>query len=138
MKKIIRLMSLLMTALVFSAVFAGCSGKLTLQEYIDQPTIRKQLDQEIETQKKALNGAYDDIKIYVESETKLVYDFKYSPDMEIDVTYVRSLLSSESFKTEYNKVVKDIRKEMGVDNISVIARFRNSSGAVIAEQEFNP
>lgn len=136
MKKSVKVLSLLALLVMLVGVFAGCRETLSLQEYVEMPTVKKEIEDANKEQMEQYGDVYQNIQTYVESETKLVYDFQYSESVDLDVTYMQTMIEDPSLEEEFKPILKKLRDAINNQDVTIIARYRNYQGSVIAEKEF--
>ena len=107
-----------------------------LNEFVADPELQTMIQPQIESFKE--KGF--DVKLYVEDETKLVYEFKVL-NMEITPELVQEFregLESNTFKSSFESIAQSVENAVLKKGTSIIVRYSNASGSVLAEKEFFP
>lgn len=134
MKKIFKSVLSLIAVLVLAVSFAACKSTATLEDYINQPSVREEIDKAAASESNE-NGT---MTVYVENKTKLVYEFKYTVDAGLVSSELQSMLEGSYAQETYVSIAKELREEVGDNSITVVVRFKNVDGSVIAEKEYTP
>ena len=112
----------------------------SLQECIDDPEVKAELDQMIAD---ADDGEYK-LKIFVEDETNLIYEYTYFGELPEDNgmvdlrTSIESTLASGQYALYYTTIAADLRHDVGDKSITVIVRYLDSTGSLLGEHQYIP
>ncbi len=103
----------------------------TLDELMNQSYMQDMIDSQIEQyQTQGINA-----DVYVEDETKLVYECMYDTVVtEEQAEQLEEML--ESMSSTYEGIANSIQQYIEQPGISVIVRFKDGNGDVIAEKEY--
>ena len=142
MKITARIVTLLMTVVLACAALTGCNilnftKPASLEEYLNDPMMQKKLSIAAMTTKNLFGEGMEELAVYVEDDTKLVYDCRITDDISFGADAIAENINSDEFAASCEKNIKDVRNEVGDNSINFVYRYRYSSGEVFAEREIS-
>lgn len=116
-----------------SSVAAAPTGSYSsLDEYLNDPTIKSTMD----STKESFSNDTFDVDIFAEDGTKFVYLFKYKIDLGGSSTGDYLTKSLEGANTTYDPIAKQLQELIGDKSISVVVRYVDKDGNLLAEKEY--
>ncbi|MBQ9674070.1 MAG: DUF4854 domain-containing protein [Ruminococcus sp.] len=101
----------------------------TIQEYIDATNIQSEID---------MTNADTSIEVFVEGEDKLVYEYKYNEQIDLDKNDITKVIDAtlKGVSAAFVNVAKELADNVDVKNPIVVLRYLNADGTNIYEKEF--
>jgi len=144
MKNKAKLISVIAVFIALCTFMTGCSligiGKpSSLEEYLYDDMVQRKLSVQVSTMKKINNNVYDEITLYVEEDTKLVYDFRFENNPEMNYLFfsdtIQETMNSPDFDKQFEQSLKDVRNSVGDGSVTFIIRYRGPDGKIVGEKE---
>lgn len=124
---------LLALTTVFGLTACGETPEQKLKSYIESDTVQKQLDSMTSSFESML-----DIDVKAEGE-KLVFDFTYKTqidDSTLDLMKSQLETSFNSLSSTFESLANQIKKEVGIENATVVININNSDGKNIINLDY--
>lgn len=124
---------LLALATVFGLTACGETPEQKLKSYIESDTVQKQLDSMTSSFESML-----DIDVKAEGE-KLVFDFTYKTqidDSTLDLMKSQLETSFNSLSSTFESLANQIKKEVGIENATVVININNADGKNIINLDY--
>lgn len=124
---------LLALTTVFGLTACGETPEQKLKSYIESDTVQKQLDSMTSSFESML-----DIDVKAEGE-KLVFDFTYKTqidDSTLDLMKSQLETSFNSLSSTFESLANQIKKEVGIENATVVININNADGKNIINLDY--
>lgn len=124
---------LLALTTVFGLTACGETPEQKLKSYIESDTVQKQLDSMTSSFESML-----DIDVKAEGE-KLVFDFTYKTQLDDStLDHMKSQLetSFNSLSSTFESLANQIKKEVGIENATVVININNADGKNIINLDY--
>lgn len=124
---------LLALTTVFGLTACGETPEQRLKSYIESDTVQKQLDSMTSSFESML-----DIDVKAEGE-KLVFDFTYKTqidDSTLDLMKSQLETSFNSLSSTFESLANQIKKEVGIENATVVININNADGKNIINLDY--
>lgn len=124
---------LLALTTVFGLTACGETLEQKLKSYIESDTVQKQLDSMTSSFESML-----DIDVKAEGE-KLVFDFTYKTqidDSTLDLMKSQLETSFNSLSSTFESLANQIKKEVGIENATVVININNADGKNIINLDY--
>ncbi len=133
MKKILKTLSCLLTVVILAFSAAACSPA-TLEDYYRETSKMEELDAIADSQS---TDTYT-TKFYFEGNT-IIFECQFKVGVtDMEKSILNETVESESFKQGFDDLVLQFRDETRVRSATVKVRYKDISGDIITEKEFNP
>lgn len=116
---------LLALTTVFGLTACGETPEQKLKSYIESDTVQKQLESMTSSFESML-----DIDVKAENE-KLVFDFTYKTQLDdstLDLMKSQLETSFNSLSSTFESLANQIKKEVGIENATVVININNADG----------
>lgn len=124
---------LLALTTVFGLTACGETPEQKLKSYIESDTVQKQLDSMTSSFESML-----DIDVKAEGE-KLVFDFTYKTQLDdstLDLMKSQLETSFNSLSSTFESLANQIKKEVGIENATVVININNADGKNIISLDY--
>lgn len=124
---------LLSLTTVFGLTACGETPEQKLKSYIESDTVQKQLDSMTSSFESML-----DIDVKAEGE-KLVFDFTYKTQLDdstLDLMKSQLETSFNSLSSTFESLANQIKKEVGIENATVVININNADGKNIINLDY--
>lgn len=124
---------LLALTTVFGLTACGETPEQKLKSYIESDTVQKQLDSMTSSFESML-----DIDVKAENE-KLVFDFTYKTQLDdstLDLMKSQLETSFNSLSSTFESLANQIKKEVGIENATVVININNADGKNIISLDY--
>lgn len=124
---------LLALTTVFGLTACGETPEQKLKSYIESDTVQKQLDSMTSSFESML-----DIDVKAEGE-KLVFDFTYKTQLDdstLDLMKSQLETSFNSLSSTFESLANQIKKEVGIENATVVININNADGKNIINLDY--
>lgn len=124
---------LLALTTVFGLTACGETPEQKLKSYIESDTVQKQLDSMTSSFESML-----DIDVKAEGE-KLVFDFTYKTQLDdstLDLMKSQLETSFNSLSSTFESLANQIKKEVGIENATVVIKINNADGKNIISLDY--
>lgn len=144
MKYKAKIISLAAVFVMICTVLSGCNflgldKPSSLEEYLDDNMVQKKLTMQVKAMNMLGDDTYDEVAIYVEQDTKLVYDFRFKENPELNYLFLSDTLqetmNAPEFSSQFDKSIQDVRSAVGDGSVTFIIRYREPGGSIIGEKE---
>lgn len=144
MKNKAKLISVIAVFITLCVFMTGCSliglGKpSSLEEYLYDDLVQRKLSIQVSAMNKLGNDIYDEVTLYVEEDTKLVYDFRFKNNPELNYLFfsdtIQETMNAPDFDKQFEQSLKDVRNSVGDGSITFIIRYRGPDGKIVGEKE---
>lgn len=124
---------LLALTTVFGLTACGETPEQKLKSYIESDTVQKQLDSMTSSFESMLH-----IDVKAENE-KLVFDFTYKTQLDdstLDLMKSQLETSFNSLSSTFESLANQIKKEVGIENATVVININNADGKNIINLDY--
>ncbi len=124
---------LLALTTVFGLTACGETPEQKLKSYIESDTVQKQLESMTSSFESML-----DIDVKAEGE-KLVFDFTYKTQLDdstLDLMKSQLETSFNSLSSTFESLANQIKKEVGIENATVVININNADGKNIINLDY--
>ena len=124
---------LLALTTVFGLTACGETPEQKLKSYTESDTVQKQLDSMTSSFESML-----DIDVKAEGE-KLVFDFTYKTQLDdstLDLMKSQLETSFNSLSSTFESLANQIKKEVGIENATVVININNADGKNIINLDY--
>lgn len=124
---------LLALTTVFGLTACGETPEKKLKSYIESDTVQKQLESMTSSFESML-----DIDVKAENE-KLVFDFTYKTQLDdstLDLMKSQLETSFNSLSSTFESLANQIKKEVGIENATVVIKINNADGKNIISLDY--
>ncbi len=124
---------LLALTTVFGLTACGETPEQKLKSYIESDTVQKQLESMTSSFESML-----DIDVKAENE-KLVFDFTYKTQLDdstLDLMKSQLETSFNSLSSTFESLANQIKKEVGIENATVVIKINNADGKNIISLDY--
>ncbi len=124
---------LLALTTVFGLTACGETPEQKLKSYIESDTVQKQLESMTSSFESML-----DIDVKAENE-KLVFDFTYKTQLDdstLDLMKSQLETSFHSLSSTFESLANQIKKEVGIENATVVIKINNADGKNIISLDY--